>query len=56
MFYDTFQYHMIEVVIFPGQFIVGENEPVNHVYFMVKGTASVEIKLDGEIHQLEVLK
>ena len=43
MFYDTVQYHMIDEIILPENIIVSSNELVNHVYFMVEGTASLDI-------------
>jgi hypothetical protein len=56
MFYDIIQYHMVEDVIQPEQVIVKYNEPIEHIYFMAEGTASLEIKLDGEVYILEELK
>ena len=50
MFYDIVQYHMIEETILPENLIVSANEQINHVYFMVDGTAKLEIKLKDEIH------
>ena len=47
---------MIEATVFPGQYIVGQYEPCNHIYFILEGTASVEINIDGKDHELDVLK
>ena len=56
MFYNIVQYHMIDEVFLPGNLIVSSTESIEHVYFMVQGTAQVEIKVNGVTHPLVVLK
>jgi hypothetical protein len=50
MFYNIVQYHMIDEVYLPENLIVSSTEPIEHVYFMVEGTAQVEIKVSGVTH------
>ena len=47
---------MIEETFLPDDLIVSETELIQHIYFMVEGTAKIEIKIDGEKIQLETLK
>jgi hypothetical protein len=56
MFYNIVQYHMIDEVYQPETLIVSSTELIEHVYFMVEGTAKLEVKIAGETHKLEVLK
>ena len=56
MFFDIVQYHMTKETYLPQNLIVSSDELINHIYFIVEGTAQVEIKVNGVAHKIEQLK
>jgi len=56
MFYDIVQYHMIAETFDPDDLIVSNLESIEHVYFMVEGTAQITISLKGEEIKLDEIK
>ena len=47
---------MIPETFHPGDLIVSSTELIDHIYFMLEGTAEIKIKIKGVDHILEELK